>query len=297
MKKLMLLVVPLALGLLLAVSAVAHGMGEGRGPHMKEHLDTRVEAAIQSVHANDAQAKLLRAVKDDVIAQFEAMHADHEATLAQVQTAWLADAPDVKALQTHLDEKGDELRTRGHALIHDVVALHATLTPTQRTALVKEFEPGMGERALGFVGRHKGLGDKGHEMMQERMRAHLDDALAEVKVTPEQKDRVHAILDELLPALKPDFARLGALPQALRTQFVNDTIDEKALDEVVDTQAATLKTTVEKALDAGVKLHATLSTEQRAALWTRVEAMREKMREHRGEHGGERMHDEAGLKR
>ena len=146
----------LALAVGLAAAAAAHGGSGGHGGHgphaaegalaVPEMVAWLVDQALDGPGVSDEQRGRVLAVKDRVMSQAEALHAEHAATHEEFKRQWDAEKMDAARLHSLVDARMEELRRVLHTAVDGVVEVHDTLTPDQRRALTARLEAMHGEK-------------------------------------------------------------------------------------------------------------------------------------------------------
>ena len=72
----------------------------------------------------------------------------------------------------------------------------------------------------------------GHGGMHAMMGAHLDEMLAKVDATPDQKTRIHAIMKDAMTAIGPVHERLAATHGEIHRLLTAPTVDRAALEQL-----------------------------------------------------------------
>lgn len=72
----------------------------------------------------------------------------------------------------------------------------------------------------------------GHGGMHAMMGAHLDEMLAKVNATPDQKARIHGIMKDAMAAIGPVHGRLAATHGEIHRLLAAPTVDRAALEQL-----------------------------------------------------------------
>lgn len=114
----------------------AHGSPE----HLERLLNKRIDAALNDLKATDEQRGKVDALKADAVADLKAyMSAQKEARESALEL-WSSASPDPKTAHAMVDQRIDALRALSHKMADRVLALHATLTPEQRSKLAERIK-------------------------------------------------------------------------------------------------------------------------------------------------------------
>jgi Spy/CpxP family protein refolding chaperone len=103
-------------------------------------VTNHVEDALDDLNATPDQRRAILAVKDRMLADAQAVHADQKATHDAFLAAWKSDAPDTTALHALVDRRVDEMRKLAHEAVDAGIEVHGILTPDQRARLTKKIE-------------------------------------------------------------------------------------------------------------------------------------------------------------
>lgn len=147
MKKILVAVAALAVGVV-ALTGFRHGFGRHRHDpaQMAAFVTARLDDALEDLDATPAQRNQLHALKDRLLAKGQALHADHDATRAELVAQWKADRPDAAKLHALVDARIDGLRAFAHEAVDGAIEAHDALTPEQRAKLTQKIEQRSGER-------------------------------------------------------------------------------------------------------------------------------------------------------
>jgi Spy/CpxP family protein refolding chaperone len=121
--------------------------GRGMNPERAERfVHWRVDSALSSVDASEAQKKQIDDIVDRLMAQAKPLMEENRR--ARKEALALLESPNPDAAKAHalLDQRLDALRAFGHSAIDGVMQAHGVLTPEQRAKLA--------ERAKQRMSRH-----------------------------------------------------------------------------------------------------------------------------------------------
>jgi protein CpxP len=99
-----------------------------------EHLDD----LLDDVKATDPQRARIQAIKSRLLPEFAALAGSHHKAQQEIVAQLSSDHPDQARLHALVDQQIDALRAVAHKSVDGVVEAHATLTPEQRTPLLKK---------------------------------------------------------------------------------------------------------------------------------------------------------------
>jgi Spy/CpxP family protein refolding chaperone len=100
---------------------------------------------------------------------------------------------------------------------------------------------------------------------------HVEDALDDLKATPDQRTAILAVKDRMLASAQAVHADQKATHDAFLAAWKSDTPDAAALHALVDQRVEAMRTLAHQAVDAGVEVHGILTPDQRAQLTTKIE--------------------------
>jgi Spy/CpxP family protein refolding chaperone len=100
---------------------------------------------------------------------------------------------------------------------------------------------------------------------------HVEDALDDLKATPDQRTKILAVKDRMLAAAQATHANQKATHDAFLSAWKSDTPDAAALHALVDQRVEEMRTLAHQAVDAGVEVHGILTPDQRAQVTTKIE--------------------------
>jgi protein CpxP len=164
--------------------------------------------------------------------------------------------------QAHSSESTPAGRGWGRrVVIGGIAAVAAVAAIGLATAATSDFGPGWGMGRFGVGGHmmhaHMGMGFGGHGMGY---------VLDQIDATPEQEDRLWAIIDSTRSELRPAFREFRETREAIAGILGAPTIDRAALEKLRSDRIATIDTTSRKVMDALVQAAEVLTPEQRAKL-------------------------------
>ncbi len=125
---------------LAASSGCMHHHGSRDPAQVTAMVTKHVEGALDDVNATPDQRTRILAVKDRLLAEVQAAHADRKATHDAFLAAWKSDAPDAAALHAMIDQRIDAIRTLAHQAVDAGIEVHGVLTPEQRAQLTRKIE-------------------------------------------------------------------------------------------------------------------------------------------------------------
>ena len=114
--------------------------GERHAARAKQFITWRVDDALDELDATDAQRTKVHAIKDQLFEEGVRLHATKEQVRAGLIAQWKTDRPDGTAVHALVDRMFDDLRAFAHKVADAGIALHQTLNPEQRQALLERAE-------------------------------------------------------------------------------------------------------------------------------------------------------------
>jgi Spy/CpxP family protein refolding chaperone len=127
-----------------ALTGFAGGCGHHGHPRdpaqVAKLVNARVDDLLDDVDATPDQRTKLHAVADRMLAEGQALHADHAQVHDVLLAEWKAETPDKAKLHALVDARMDELRKLAHDAVDAGVEAHDVLTPAQREKLAKKAE-------------------------------------------------------------------------------------------------------------------------------------------------------------
>ena len=230
---------------------------EGPGaPFLHEHASVWLDGLLAEIGANDAQKAIARAARDEALAAMDRTHASGKADMELALQLFAADAIDEKALA--------DLRSRfqgKHAAVEQValagvLKLHGQLDATQRQKLIatlKDFRP---ETRGGFGAA------MGKRMMQGRLAQMLD----RVKADEPQRATINAVAQRVMKAFEGQTTNRQALFDEALGLLAQPKIEPAAVQRLVARHDADRQAMGDVFVQAARDVHATLRTDQRAAV-------------------------------
>jgi Spy/CpxP family protein refolding chaperone len=115
--------------------------GHPRDPaQVAKFVSGRVDDLLDDVDATPDQRTKIHAIADRMLAEGQALHADHAKVHDTIVAQWKAETPDKAQLHALVDARMDELRKVAHDAVDAGVEAHDVLTPAQREKLAKKAE-------------------------------------------------------------------------------------------------------------------------------------------------------------
>jgi uncharacterized membrane protein len=126
-----------ALAVALAAGA-AYAMGRhGHGIKMMENMiSNRIEDAADFIEATPQQREVIESAKQEVFKTMEKGAANRQAHAGEVLSLLSQDSVDAGKLNDLVDQKADQMRAVGHAVVAQVVRVHDALSKDQRAKLI-----------------------------------------------------------------------------------------------------------------------------------------------------------------
>jgi Spy/CpxP family protein refolding chaperone len=117
------------------------GHGHPRDPaQVAKFVNARVDDLLDDVDATPDQRTKIHAIADRMLAEGQALHADHAQVHETLLAQWKADTVDKAQLHALVDARMDELRKLAHDAVDAGAEAHDVLTPPQREKLAKKAE-------------------------------------------------------------------------------------------------------------------------------------------------------------
>jgi Spy/CpxP family protein refolding chaperone len=126
----------------LTLTAFRHSHDPARFDRM---ITNRLDDLLDDVNATDAQRTQITAIKDKVVADGKALHADHAGTHQQLLALWQADQPDAAKVHAIVDGRADAMKKFADEVADAMIQVHGILTPEQRAKITKKLQRHMGE--------------------------------------------------------------------------------------------------------------------------------------------------------
>lgn len=115
--------------------------GPGRDPaQVAAFVNGRVDDLLDDVDATPDQRARIHALSDRLLAEGQALHADHARTHETLLAQWKAETVDRKVLHELVDARADAFRKLAHDAVDAAAEAHDVLTPAQREKLTKKAE-------------------------------------------------------------------------------------------------------------------------------------------------------------
>jgi periplasmic protein CpxP/Spy len=108
------------------------------------------------------------------------------------------------------------------------------------------------------------------EHMERMVTHHVNDALDDLKATPEQRQKVLAVKDRMLASGKTLRGDHQAMAKEALSLWEATTFDRARALALVDARLDAMRTLAHQAVDAAAEVHATLTPEQRAQVAARL---------------------------
>ena len=130
---------------------------------------------------------------------------------------------------------------------------------------------------VGFVALTGFRGGCGHgpgndpAQMAAFVNARVDDLLDDVDATPDQRTKIHTITNRMLESAKEAHAGHDEVRATVLGQWKADSMDRKALHDLVDARADVLRKLAHQAVDATADAHDVLTPPQREKLAKKAE--------------------------
>jgi periplasmic protein CpxP/Spy len=110
-----------------------------------------------------------------------------------------------------------------------------------------------------------------HRLGPERMvNSRVNDALDDLKATPEQRQKVLAVKDRMLASVKALHGDHQALVKEALSLWESPSFDHARALALVDARIDAMRTVAHQAVEAAAEVHGTLTPEQRAQVAARM---------------------------
>jgi len=131
----------IGLGALVVVVAAGAAWAQGaRRMMMKQMITAKVAQAEDLIQATPQQRTQIEQSRDNVIAALQSAHADRKALHDQLVQLWNSDNLTEDALNAIVNQRSQSMQMTAKAIVHEVVQVHAVLTPEQRKTLSDNFK-------------------------------------------------------------------------------------------------------------------------------------------------------------
>lgn len=121
--------------------------------------------------------------------------------------------------------------------------------------------------------RHAGFAGHGRDpaRMAQFVKNRVADALDDVDATPQQRDQINGIVDQVLQKAQAAHQGQGDVHQAFLTAWKAENPDAAQLHQLVDQRIDAMRALAHQAVDAGVQVHGILTPAQRQKITTKLE--------------------------
>ena len=121
--------------------------------------------------------------------------------------------------------------------------------------------------------RHAGFAGHGRDpaRMAQFVKNRVADALDDVDATPQQRDQINGIVDQVLQKAQAAHQGQGDVHQAFLTAWKAESPDAAQLHQLVDQRIDAMRALAHQAVDAGVQVHGILTPAQRQKITTKLE--------------------------
>ncbi len=117
-------------------------------------------------------------------------------------------------------------------------------------------------------GHHRGHRDPAQ--VAKMVNAHLNDVLDDLDATPAQREKIHALADQVLADAQKLHAGQADAHQALLAQWDAATPDAAQVHALIDQRIDALRAIAHEAADAAIQAHGVLTPEQRAKVSKKI---------------------------
>ena len=129
-----------SVALVVVIAAGAVWAQGARRMMMKQMVTAKVAEAEDLIQATPQQRAQIEKSRDNVIATLQSAHADRKALHDQLVQLWTGDNLTEDALNAIVNQRAQAMQTTAKAIVHEVVQVHAVLTPEQRKTLSDNFK-------------------------------------------------------------------------------------------------------------------------------------------------------------
>ncbi len=258
----------------LSTVALARGghMGKHGGGWMEARVNAHIDDALAAVKANTQQRAAVYAARDHLIEAFKDGHEGRAGALREASELFASDRLDEKRVAAARARHEAEAQKIGDAVVQAFYDVHDALTTEQRKTLV--------EYVRGELPR-SGKGGWQVRLMTAMVDSRVDEALTELKATPDQRSKIVAAKERVVAAFTAHHqGRQQKLDQILDL-FGADKIDAAKVKEMRATHIAEMRGMADVITQAVTELHNTLDAGQRKQL---VELVKTQAQRHH--HGG-----------
>jgi Spy/CpxP family protein refolding chaperone len=121
--------------------------------------------------------------------------------------------------------------------------------------------------------RHAGFAGHGRDpaQMAQFVKNRVADALDDVDATPQQRQQVGAIVDQMIANAQAAHQGQAGVHQAFLDAWKAETPDAAQLHQLVDQRVDAMRALAHQAVDAGVQVHGILTPAQRQKIATKLE--------------------------
>ncbi len=121
--------------------------------------------------------------------------------------------------------------------------------------------------------RHAGFGPHGRDPARVAafVKNRVADTLDDVDATPQQRDQINAIVDQVLQKAQAAHQAQPDVHQAFLAAWKAETPDAAQLHQLVDQRIDAMRALAHQAVDAGVQVHGILTPAQRQKITTKLE--------------------------
>jgi protein CpxP len=122
-----------------------HGHHRMDAEKIQKMADRRADDVLDDLDATDDQRARIKPLVAATVKDGAALHDGNKATRQLFLAEWQKENPDAAALHTAVDGRLDDVRVFAHTVVDRVLAVHAVLTPKQRSVVAEEVKDRMGE--------------------------------------------------------------------------------------------------------------------------------------------------------
>ena len=259
----------------LGLSAVAVAREGHLGKHggwMEARANAHIEDALAAVKANPQQRAAVLAARDHLVEAFKDGHAGRMGALHEASELFASERLDEKRIAAARARHEAEAQKIGDAVVQAFYDVHDALTSNQRKALV--------EYVHGELPR-SGKGGWHVRLMTAMVDSRVDEALSELKATPDQRAKIVAAKDRVVAAFTAQHEGRQQKLEQILDLFAADKIDAARVKEMRAAHITEMRKVGDVIAEAVTELHNTLDASQRKQL---VELVKTQAQRHH--HGG-----------
>jgi|GEM_PF-1086438 len=260
------------LGLTAVAMAREGHVGAGKHAWMEARVNAHIDDALEAIKANPQQRAAVYAARDHLVEAFKAGHGDRVNALREASELFSSDRLDEKRIAAARARHEAEAQKIGDAVVQAFYDVHDALTSAQRKSLV--------EYARNELPR-AGKGGWQMRLMTAMVDSRIDEALTELKATPDQRAKIVAAKERVVTAFTAQHEGRHQKLEQILDLFAADKIDAAKVKELRAEHITEMRKLGDVVAQAVTELHNTLDAGQRKQL---VELVKTQAQRHH--HGG-----------